>query len=611
MGNAKRGMQGHGESDANMQGVPPGRRKQRGYVLLLTLVVLGAVMTLGLSMLTNVSSGRKLATESRKGSQSRYAAESAIAMVINRTANSVDSNGFLVEFPSTTVNLYGHNVVVTSDMETLPSGAERMDSIRTKFDLLTFRSYTNIEAVSTDTSTGSRARIRQRIAFDQYPIFQFATYWEGVMLLDPGSNMSINGRVHCNARVKLFPWSLLSLEDWFTSPCDIWNMKSAAGSGIRFKGVDGVLGTYMTPPNAFTPVDTPFYGGVKRMRVAYGSQVPVFKMPIGTRNAILIVQPKNVDDKGQSGFTENTTSKKQKFVYKADLIYRKRNAAGTLIKAWYRNLADGSEAAESGASNASLNNALVNPPGNPNPDLLYDFGDQTWMNATFIDMSKFFLASTLPADQVIYLEGRFNASAAPITRDVFVLYNASTLGRNITFASNCPVYIWGNFNKTATKSAAIAADIISVLSPGWNPSYTAGTATRAAQNDEVYACLLGGVRRARVHPAWNDPADPDYYNWNQDDNASYSDRIGQPHNHMSLMEDWTGKTLTFSGSQVALWRCLYSTGQFRWNPGNNVYVQPTRAFTFDTRYNSLKNMPPGTPTVISPFNLDYYEIHEE
>ncbi|MDB5048297.1 MAG: hypothetical protein JWO30_1368 [Fibrobacteres bacterium] len=585
--------------------------KQRGYVLLLTLVVLAAVMGLGLSMMTNVSSGRKIAAESRKGSQSRYAAESAIAMVINRTANSVDSNGYMVEFPSTTVNLYGHRVVVTSDMEANASGAERMDSIRTKFDLLTFRSYSNIEAVSTDTVNGSRARIRQRIAFDQYPIFQFATYWEGVMLLDPGSDMTINGRVHCNARVKLFPWAQLSLEDWFTSPCDIWNMRSGGSSSIRFKRVDGTLGSYITPPASFTPVDTPYYGGTKRMRIAYGNQVPIFKMPIGTRNAILIIQPKGVDDKGAAGFTESTSSKKQKFVYKADLIYRKRNAAGGLAKTWSRNLADGSEAAESAASTTNLNTSIVNPPGNPNPDLLYDYGDKTWMNASFVDVSRFFVASTVAADQVIYLEGRFNTVTAPATRDVFVLYNAGTLARNITFVSNCPIYIWGNYNKISTKSSAIAADIISVLSPGWSPSYVANTAVRNAQDDVINACLLGGVRRARVHPLWNDPADVNYYNWNQDDNASYSDRIGQPHNHMSLMEDWSDKTLTFTGSQVALWRCLYLTGLFRWNPDNNVYTQPNRNFNFDTRYNSLKNMPPGTPTVISPFNLDYYEIHEE
>jgi hypothetical protein len=586
---------------------------QRGYVLLLTLVVLGAVMALGISMLSNVSSGRRIAAESRKGSQSRYAAESAIAMIINRTANSVDSNGYLVEYPSTTVNLYGHKVVVTSDLETLSSGAERVDSIRTKFDLLTFRSYTTIEALSTDTLNGSQARIRQRIAFDQYPIFQFATYWEGVMLLDPGSNMTINGRVHCNARVKLFPGAQLSMEDWLTSPCDIWH-ENTGSSSIRFKRVDGVLGSYLTPPStSFTVVDTPYYGGSKRMRLAYGGQVPIFKMPIGARNPALVIQPKGVDDKGASGFAETNTSKRQKLAYKADLIYRNRNSAGTLVKTWHRNLPDGSDAAQSAASTTSLNTAIVNPAGITVPNTLYDFGDQATMNAVYVNLGQFFTVSTLTADQIVYLEGRFNTVNAPVTRDVFVLYNAATLGRNITFVSNCPIYVWGNYNTVATKSSAIAADLVTVLSPAWSPNYTSATALsgRVASNESIFACILGGVRRARVHPSWNDPADANYYNWNQDDNAGYSDRIGQPHNHMSLMEDWTGKTFSFSGSQAAMWRCLYLTGQYRFNPGNNVYVQPARNFTFDTRYNSLKNMPPGTPTVISPFNLDYYEIHEE
>ncbi|MEO6095192.1 MAG: hypothetical protein ABIW76_05795 [Fibrobacteria bacterium] len=590
--------------------------RERGYVLLLTLVVLAGVMTLGLSMLKNVSSGRKIAAESRKGSQSRYAAESAIALVINRTANSVDSNGYMVEFPSTTVKLYGHSVTVTNDVETNALGAERMDSIRTKYDLLTFRSYSNIEAISTDTVTGSRARIRQRIAFDQYPIFQFATYWEGVMLLDPGSNMSIAGRIHCNARVKLYPFGNLSLEDWVTSPCDIWNKGSSGSAAIRFKRVDGALGSYITPPASFVPVDTPYYGGTKRMRVAYGSQVPIFKMPIGTRNAILIIQPKGVDDKGLSGFTETTTSKRQKFVYKADLLFRKRNATGAVIKQWSRNLAGGGDVTVDASTNTALNvplAALSNAtwPGR-HADSLYDFGDQKWYNATYVNVGAFFAASTLTADQVVYFEGRWDEASATKIRDVFVFYNAGTLGRNITFASNCPIYTWGSFNRVSTKSSAIVADIITVLSKSWNPAYGTASSTRdVTVDDTINACLLGGVRRARAHSAWNDPADLNYYNWNQDDNGSYSDRIGQPHNHMSLMEDWSGNTLHFSGSQVALWRCLYSTGQYRWNPGNTIYAQGPRDFSFDARYNNLKNMPPGTPTVISPFNLDYYEIHEE
>jgi hypothetical protein len=588
---------------------------QRGYVLLLTLVILGGVMALGLSMMGSAASGRKIAAESRKGSQSRYAAESAIAMVINRTANSVDSNGYIAEYPSTTLNIYGHRVTVTNDIETNASGAERMDSIRTKYDLLTFRSYSNIEAVSTDTVTNARARIRQRIAFDQYPIFQFATYWEGVMLLDPGTSMTINGRIHCNARIKLYPWENLSLEDWVTSPCDIWNMRSTGGASIRFKRVDGVLTSYREAPSSFVPVDTPYYGGSKRIRVAYGNQVPVFKMPIGTRNAILIIQPKNVDDKGAGGFTETVTSKKQKFVFKADLLYRNRNLSGTQIKQWYRNVTGGGDVVVPNSTNTALNASLTTLTAaawpNRHADSLWDFGDQKWYNAVYVNVGAFFAASTSAADQVVYFEGRFDEVSSTKTRDVFVLYNAGTLGRNITFASNCPVYLWGSFNRTATKSAAVAADIITVLSRTWNPKFDAGFTTRNASDDSIYACLLGGVRRARVHSTWNDPADANYYNWNQDDNGSYSDRIGQPHNHMSLMEDWDDNTLTFSGSQVALWRCLYSSGQYRWNPGNNIYVQPTRNFSFDARYNVLKNMPPGTPTVISPFNLDYYEIHEE
>ncbi len=335
-------------------------------------------------------------------------------------------------------------------------------------------------------------------------------------------------------------------------------------------------------------------------------------MPIGTRNPILIIEPKGVDDKGNTGFTETGTSKKQKMIYKADLIYRKRDGGGSITKQWFRNIAGGGDAGVDIATNALLNLAIDTPTvAGIHKDSLYDFGDKIWMNAHYVNVGKFFIGSTNPNDQVIYLEGQFDTTVTPKKRDVFVLYNAATLGRAITFVSNCPIYIWGNYNSQTTQSAAIVADIISVLSPNWKPSYTTTTTPRLGTIDSIYACLMGGVRRARVHPAWNNITDANYYDWSQDDNGSYSDRVGQPHNHMSMMEDFTGITFTFSGSQVALWRCLYSTGLFRWNPGNSIYSQPIRNFNFDPRYNQLRNMPPGTPTLISPFNLDYYEVHDE
>ena len=587
-------------------------QNQNGYVLMMTLAILAGIMALGIGMLKNTASGRKIMAESRKGSQSRYAAESVIALIINHAANAVDTNGDVVDMPATTIKMYGHSTNVSMNMEQDAAGNDRVDSIRTKYDLLTFRSYANIEALSTDSLTGSTARIRQRIAFDQYPIFQFATYWEGTMLLDPGSDMAINGRIHCNSRVKLFPWGNLSLEDWLTSPCDIWHKASGGSTKIRFKRVDNVLGSYQTPPGAFATIDTPYYGGSNRMRVAYGTAVPVFKMPVGTRNAILIIQPKGIDDKGQSGYTETVTSKKQKMIYKADLIYRKRDASGTIVNQWNRNNTDGSDSPVSTAFNTVLNLAIDTPlVAGIHKDSLYDFGEQRWMNAQYVNVGKFFVSSTNPGEQVIFLEARFDTTNAPKTRDVFILYNAANLGRAVTIVSNCPVYIWGNFNNHSTQNAAIIGDLISVLSKNWNGSYTTTTTTRTGADDSVYACLMGGVRRARVHPTWNNPTDVNYYNWTQDDNGSYSDRIGQPHNHMSFMENFGGTTFTFYGSQAALWRCLYMPGLFRWNPGNSIYTQPTRNYNFDTRYNQLKNMPPGTPTLISPFNLDYYEVHEE
>ncbi len=590
--------------------------KQQGYVLLISLVLLAAVMTLGLSMLRDSAYGRKIFAGSNKNAESRYAAESAIALLINRTANAVDTNGYLVEVPSTTINIEGYQVTMDMQIETDSHGNTRVDSIRTDYDLLTFRSYADIEATSSKAGGGSTARIRQRVAFDQYPLFQFAIYWEGVMLLDPGSDMNISGRTHCNSRIKLYPpGSNLTFSDWLTSPCEIWT--EPATGDLQFMRTDGVLGAlHSIPGGNNTPLDTPYCGNSPhRVKVAYGSNVSYFKMPIAGYNPILIIQPKNVDELGQSGFSETETTKKEKLIYNADLIFRKRPSGFTINRSWYRNNSDGTDAAVSSSNNTSYNKALDTPSVSGNhKDSLYDYSDGLWMTVTYVNVAKFFTNDPTATDQIIYLEGKFDSTQTPKVRDVFCLYNAATLNRALTFVSNCPIYIWGSYNSHATKSSAIMSDLITVLSKNWSPSYSASTSTRTGANDTVMACLMGGVRRARVDPSWNDPNNANYYNWNLDENSTYSDRTGQPHNHMSFMENFSGYTMTFSGSLVAMWRCLHLTGEWRFSHpagNNNVYTQPARNYNFDSRYNNLANMPPGTPVVISPFNLDYYEVHEE
>ena len=62
------------------------------------------------------------------------------------------------------------------------------------------------------------------------------------------------------------------------------------------------------------------------------------------------------------------------------------------------------------------------------------------------------------------------------------------------------------------------------------------------------------------------------------------------------MEDWSGYTLTYNGSMVAMFNSIYATAPFQ-QPGA-YYYQPTRNWAFDLNFNNPSRLPPLTPRVL-------------
>jgi len=68
---------------------------------------------------------------------------------------------------------------------------------------------------------------------------------------------------------------------------------------------------------------------------------------------------------------------------------------------------------------------------------------------------------------------------------------------------------------------------------------------------------------------------------------------GGVENFIRLLENWSGRTLTYSGSLACLWQSQQATGD--WQPGNgNVYREPTRNWSYSINF---ANLPPGSPQV--------------
>jgi hypothetical protein len=138
--------------------------------------------------------------------------------------------------------------------------------------------------------------------------------------------------------------------------------------------------------------------------------------------------------------------------------------------------------------------------------------------------------------------------------------------------SGNPIYIQGDLNTATWKPTVIIGDAINVLSNNWGDR--TATASRVASNTTVNAALIGGIVASN--------------------GANYS---GGAENFIRLLENWSGKTFTYTGSIVQMWQSNQGAGV--WTGSSTVYTAPsTYIWTYDTRL--------ATATLPGTFTLAAY-----
>ena len=148
--------------------------------------------------------------------------------------------------------------------------------------------------------------------------------------------------------------------------------------------------------------------------------------------------------------------------------------------------------------------------------------------------------------------------------------------------------MWGNYNiqtnsggstssqttNTAwTSPSALMGDAITVLSSAWSDG--GGNLPNASSTTVNAACLEGIVPSATVGGT-----------------KHYS---GGLENFLRLLENWSGDTLCYNGSIVAMFPSSYATNF--WNTPGNYYDVPTRMWGFDANFFNPDKLPPLTPVV--------------
>ena len=201
------------------------------------------------------------------------------------------------------------------------------------------------------------------------------------------------------------------------------------------------------------------------------------------------------------------------------------------------------------------------------------------------------LRSLLPQQDVQTIFIADNRSQTSTTEPGVRLINGEWLPpKGLTVATPDPMYIKGNYNVTtngtpvnlgtsdtsAALPASVAADAVSILSVNWNDASSASAlSSRIAGSTTVNCAILAG----------NVPTTT----------SSYS---GGLENFPRFLEDWSGQTLTYNGSWVAMYDSRIATAPWSGNGASvSIYSPPIRNWSFDQNFNDLNKIPPASPQV--------------
>jgi len=221
-------------------------------------------------------------------------------------------------------------------------------------------------------------------------------------------------------------------------------------------------------------------------------------------------------------------------------------------------------------------------------DILYDSREGRWMDIVQVNVDRLRNNTVAMAKLndppaggqagILYVSTTSGYMTDPAVR----LINGGTLpAAGLSVVTNRPLYIRGNFN-TGNLPAAIFADAVTVLSGGWDDGHSDWSLSyrTASANTTVKAAIMTGNK-----------------------NSVGSQYSGGMENLLRLLENWSGRTLTFSGSLACLWQSVQATGN--WPGIGTVYNPPTRSWSYGI---SFANLPPGTPSVRSVQRTSWKQV---
>jgi hypothetical protein len=413
-----------------------------------------------------------------------------------------------------------------------------------KGNTATYRIISHARQVNSAQISSSGVKAEFQIA--SIPIVQYQVFSALDLEINPGLiPLNIGGRVHCNGTI-------------YTAPLQPLGTVTASGQIFQYQSpadpVTRILGTVIPPSQE--------RAGVKTLN-----------LPIGTNNSSVALH--SIIEVPPVSESPGSPMGSQRYYNKADLIILVSN---------------GVVAGTSGSYNGfSIMVAQTNLFKFLNTNVtFFNKRENKTILTSEVDITKFKteysnLKSLLGRDiKTLYIADRRSQSSG--TESGVRLINGQVLPvLGLTVATLNPLYVKGHYNApssyvgttntSTTVPASLVADAITILSGAWADNNSGSNmSSRKANDTTINAAMVSGIV----------PSGNGYYS-------------GGLENFRRLLEDWTGRTFTFNGSVAALFRSQIATAP--WGASTEVYLPPTRNWSFDPSLTDTSRQPPGTPEV--------------
>ena len=581
---------------------------ERGFVLIIVLIIIAALALLGLAANRNMLADIGIAQNHGGNTRAFYAAEAAGEYAYNQLYHTLQQAGN----PQTAGNDYTNALqnsiqgcVINSASYPAPAVAAQQKINATNGILAPFKGLNcwiqmfTITAKATDNSTNAASTVDIDIMNTLVPIFQFGIFYNGILEMNPGANLTIpvNGWIHTNANLFTSTSATETINSNITSAAQIIHGREpgdpqAVGTGnVSIEGSDGKyynLGTGSqtvsngTYTNNSQWASTVTQWGTQVAASEEGVQPLTLPMPAAaknlteysTTNEAIIAQGGTMNSLAAIVIT-NGVAKDAK--------------GGSWSTCWnnpnHKGNAD--NGCPAGTNQQSVTTGSV-----------YDYRQGAAATTTDIDVEGFqssaagqYLATATPANGGT--SGVLYVTTTPINQSfntAIRLTDGTGLSSPLTVATDLPAYVQGNYNQGdsnhSVQPAAILSDATTVLSNQWSNSYNSGTNLTDTGSGKS---LVPG--RDVTGPL---TINADIMTGNSaTTSAGYG---GGFENFIRFLENWQyngTQNFNFGGSLVCMWTAHQATAV--WQNTGIYYNPPTRNYTFGV---FGTNWPPGTPNVI-------------